>query len=68
MKIRVSYGYEEIGTFDSHTKAVDAAGEYAFKKEMHHKFDWADIRRRVGVVSENSSFGMNGFLFLGVIV
>ena len=66
MQIEVSLGREDIGIFDSHAEAIEAASEYAFKKEIHHKFDWSELRRRIGFVSSNSSFSMDGWYFRGV--
>lgn len=63
MQIEVSYGRTDIGVFDNHTDAVNAASDYAFKQEIHHKFNWQEIRRRIGFVSENSSFSMDGWYF-----
>lgn len=66
MKVAVSLGRTDIGVFDTHQLAVEAASNYASEQGIHHQYDWQDIRRRVGFVSQNSSFGMDGWYFKGV--
>ncbi len=61
--IKLSCGKHELGFWPSVQEACDFASNYLFLREVHHKYNWEEIRLRAPTCEKGVSVSVDGLMF-----